>query len=101
MVWPPYLGAPASAGAADLEARILGNAPEEMVWLPHLGAPALAGAAGLEARIPENAEEEMAWAPQLEEGEEEAVVMEHGVLLLVGEIQRGGGFSPDEFRRGF
>jgi hypothetical protein len=51
----------------------------------------------LGARVPGNVEEKTAWPLLLEEG----VAVEDGVLLLVGEIQCGGGFSPNEFRRGF
>lgn len=44
-----------------------------------------------------NVEKTKAWALRLEE----VMVMVDGALLLVGEIQYGGGFSRDEFRHGF
>jgi len=52
----------------------------------------------LETQLPGHVEEVVV-SPQLLAEQVVAVVMDGA--LLVGEIQYGDGFSPDEFRRGF
>jgi hypothetical protein len=67
-----------------------------------LAALALARTEDLAALVPGNVEEETVW-PQLLEEEQGvvAVIVVDDALLLAGEIQHGGGFSPGEFRRGY
>jgi hypothetical protein len=58
-----------------------------------------ARAEGLETQLPGHVEE-VGVSPQPPAEQVVAVVVD-GALLLVGGIQCGDGFSPDEFRRGF
>jgi hypothetical protein len=77
-----------------LEEETAGVAP----W--RLAALAPIRAEDLETQLPGHVEEEVV-SPQLLEEQVVAVVVRDGALLLVGGIQCGDGFSPDEFRRGF
>ena len=75
----------------------------EGVALWRLVALAPARTEDLETQLPGHVEAMMV-SPQLLEEQMVAVVVMvvmDGALLLVGGIQCGDGFSPDEFRRGF
>lgn len=80
-----------------LEEETAGVAPWRLVALAPIRAE------DLETQLPGHVEEEVV-SPQLLEEQVVAVmvvVVRDGALLLVGGIQCGDGFFPDEFRRGF